>query len=210
MPVPLPYRNPGSSAGGGGNFGGGGGGGNGFGGFTRDTKTNDVSQTLGSIGLYADSIIQLSKRLQLIPGVRFDLFFYQQDQIRPTVDPRLTLRYSWHRRTVLKAAAGLFTNSPPEGLSNAVIGNPNLELEHAVHLSAGIEQGLWPRALSLDAQLLRGCSCWIHRASCRLAFGGAFRCLGWLGKPQPANNSSHLLPIYATISSIISALGGCP
>ena len=113
----------------------------------------NIKQTIGSIGLYVDAILKVGRRLQIIPGLRFDLFFYQEDQVRPWLDPRLTLRYRLDKATTLKAGAGLYSLSPPPPQSNSVTGNPALVLEHAAHFSLGVERQLFYRPLSLDLQL---------------------------------------------------------
>lgn len=118
------------------------------------TQKVDVTQTIGSIGLYVDAIINVTPKLQLIPGVRFDLFFYQQDNIRPDLGPRLTARYRLFKDTTLKAAAGLYSRAPGPNQTNKISGNPNMVLEHAGHFAVGVEiQKLWLDALSLDAQV---------------------------------------------------------
>jgi TonB family protein len=151
IPLPKPFRNPAEST----TIPGGGGGGGGGGppALTTDSERVEVQQTIGSVGLYLDSIIDVTKRLQLIPGLRFDLFFYQENQIKASLDPRLTARYQLDKKTVLKAGAGLYSLSPPPPQSNAVTGNPNLVLEHAAHFSIGVERPLFTDALKLDLQL---------------------------------------------------------
>lgn len=141
IPLPKPYRDPGAPSG----FN--------LGSLTSETQKINVKQTIGSIGLYADAIIDVTPKLQLIPGLRFDLFFYQEDQIKPSLDPRFTLRYALNKDTTLKGAAGMYSLSPPPNQSNSVTGNPNLVLEHSAHFSVGVERKLWIDALKLDLQL---------------------------------------------------------
>lgn len=143
VPIPAPYRNPAAPVRGQRNF---------ANAFTDEVHPIDVSQWLGSIGLYVDSIVDVTDRLKLIPGVRFDLFFYQDNNIRPFVAPRVTARYKLFEPTVLKAAAGLFSQAPQPNQSNRVVGNPKLVLEKAAHFALGFEQQLFLPALSLDVE----------------------------------------------------------
>jgi TonB family protein len=153
IPVLKRYRDPGAASGG---FGGGGGGGGGpqQTSLTAETERFDITQTIGSVGLYVDAIWNLTPKLTLIPGLRFDLFFYQEDNIKPSLGPRLTLRYDWLEQTTLKAAAGMYSRAPSPGLTNAVTGNPNLQIENAAHFAIGVEQRLpFYKPLFIDAQL---------------------------------------------------------
>ncbi|MBW2734785.1 MAG: TonB-dependent receptor [Deltaproteobacteria bacterium] len=141
IPLPKPYRDPGASSA------------VSLASFGAETEKISIQQTIGSVGLYVDAIFDATSKLQLIPGLRFDLFFYQEDQIMPSLDPRLTVRYALNKATTLKAAAGMYSLSPPPNQANAVLGNPNLVLEHAAHFSVGVERQLWIDALKLDLQL---------------------------------------------------------
>ena len=135
VPVPVDYRNPGSGI---------------------DLQTSDKSETLVydqwqyGIGFYGDAIINVTDKLQLIPGARFEFFRYFGHS-RMAVDPRLTARFKMLPRTTLKGAAGLYSNNPGAQQVNDLYGNPNLVLEHAAHFSLGVEQQIL-KALSLDVQ----------------------------------------------------------
>jgi outer membrane receptor protein involved in Fe transport len=136
IPIPTNYRNPGAG---------------------RDqvlsveTQEVTIDQWSYGIGFYADSILEVTDRLQLIPGVRFELFRYFEND-RLAVDPRLTARYALRSDTSLKAGAGLYSQAPQPPQVTEQFGNPHLTLEHAAHLSAGVEHQILP-ALSIDAQL---------------------------------------------------------
>ncbi len=137
VPAPADYRNPGSGQ---------------AVEFLDEDLIFNIDQVQFGLGLYADAVIDLTDRLQLIPGVRADLFRYF-GQTRLSVDPRATARYKLLPLTTLKAAAGMFSNPPNPREVNEDYGNPNLVLLHAVHVSAGFEQR-FPRldALGLDLQ----------------------------------------------------------
>ncbi len=135
VPIPVDYRNPGSG---------------------QDVQIEDESTELDynqwqyGLGFYADSIVNVTDKLQLIPGVRFDIMSYF-GHTRMSVDPRLTMRYELLPKTTIKAAAGMYSNHPEPREVNDEYGNPNLVLEHAAHFSAGVEQKIL-KALSLDVQ----------------------------------------------------------
>ncbi len=135
VPIPVDYRNPGSG---------------------KDVQIEDESSELEynqwqyGLGFYADAIINVTDKLQLIPGARFDIMRYFGNT-RMSVDPRITARYQMLPKTTIKAAAGLYSNHPEPREVNDQYGNPNLVLEHAAHFSLGVEQKIF-KALSLDVQ----------------------------------------------------------
>lgn len=134
VPTPKDYRNPGGRTGG-----------------TDETQTVEIKGWQFGIGFYGDVILDVTDRLQLIPGARLEVYRYFGND-RLAAEPRLTARYKLLEKTTLKAAAGLYSRPPEPREVNETWGNPNLNLEHAAQLSAGVEQQLLP-ALSLDAQL---------------------------------------------------------
>jgi len=134
VPTPKDYRNPGGRTGG-----------------TDETQTVEIKGWQFGIGFYGDVILDVTDRLQLIPGARLEVYRYFGND-RLSAEPRLTARYRILDKTTLKAAAGLYSRPPEPREVNDTWGNPNLNLEHAAQLSAGVEQQLLP-ALSLDAQL---------------------------------------------------------
>ena len=143
IPVPRPYRDPATPTGGPPG--------------TRNESTDEVEavdqgQALGSIGLYVDGLINVTDKFQIIPGLRFDTFFYIEDNVRPTLDPRITMRYALSPETVLKAGAGIYSKSPQPNQANRLTGNPNLVVEHAAQFSVGFEQQVFWPALKLDVQ----------------------------------------------------------
>ena len=135
IPVLADYRNPG-------------GGRNNT--FSDSTEPVVLKHWRTGIGAYVDAIIKLTDKLQLVPGVRGELFTYFGSE-RLALDPRLLLRYKLLPKTSLKAAAGFYSKAPDPNEANDTFGRPDLQLEHAAHFSIGVEQQLLP-ALSLDAQ----------------------------------------------------------
>ena len=117
---------------------------------------SEVRELRGGIGVYLDAVIGFGKRLKLIPGARFDLVFFL-DSVRPSTNPRLAARYTLFDSTTLKGAAGLFSQAPANLPIDRTSEQPRLYLEHALHLSAGVEQKLLP-ALGLDVSVF-----YIHR-----------------------------------------------
>lgn len=146
IPLPVPYRNPAAPVGGDGGPGGGGG-------LTAEVQPVRVDQLLGSLGGYLGAVLDLTGRLQLLPSLRVDGFFYYEENLRLAVDPRLSARYRLDAATVLKGGAGLYTKAPEPQESNAFTGNPKLVLAHAAQFSAGVERTLFVPELLLDAQL---------------------------------------------------------
>jgi TonB family protein len=73
----------------------------------------------------------------LVPGVRAD---YLSTLREWSADPRLSVRYQWFANTALKAGVGLFSQEPQYYENLQTIGNPDVNLAHALHLSLGAEQ----------------------------------------------------------------------
>lgn len=81
--------------------------------------------------------------LLLVPGMRLDYNYALDDY---AFDPRLSARYDvvvdeekrpW---TTVKAAVGLYSQRPTPDESDSTFGNPDIELEKSLHVSAGFEQ----------------------------------------------------------------------
>ena len=110
------------------------------------------------IGLYVDGIFQLTDKLTLIPGARFDLY-NQWGETFVSVGPRLTAKYQLieqdnerlFRGTLLKGAVGNYSKAAGFVESAERFGNVNLSPENAVHASLGFEQQIYS-ALKLDLQ----------------------------------------------------------
>jgi hypothetical protein len=142
VPIPLDYRNLGSGET------------TGKGNvlpLSSDVVPYDLRLFQFGIGLYCDAIVNATERLQLIPGVRFELYRYV-DQLHLSVDPRLTARFALRPSTTLKAGAGIYSQQPGPNEVTERFGNPHLGLKHAAHFSVGAEHRFLP-FLSVDAQL---------------------------------------------------------
>ena len=101
--------------------------------------------------LWAEAIAEPGDRLQLVPGLRLELYRFPQAW-RPVVEPRLSARYGLLEGTTLKAAGGIYHQHPTIFEINEVIGNPRLHPERARHLVVGLEQDIG-EVFDLDFQL---------------------------------------------------------
>ncbi len=91
-----------------------------------------------AVGLHADMAWDFTNKLRLIPGLRLDSYLLS-GQGRFFADPRLVARYAIDERWTAKGYAGVFSQPPqPEALDKQY-GNPDLGLEHAVHVGLGGE-----------------------------------------------------------------------
>ena len=108
------------------------------------------AQIIG-LGAYIDLGIDITGKLKLVPSLRVD--GYLLDGIaRDSVDPRLVARYQLAPTLTLKSYVGQFSQPPqPEGLDRR-FGNPDLGIEHGIHMGLGYEwkpDHLW----SVDSEL---------------------------------------------------------
>jgi len=118
--------------------------------FTQNTQEYTIDSLQYGVGLYSDVVLQLTDRLQVIPGLRLDLFHYF-GTTRFSLSPRITARFKLLEVTTLKGAVGMFTQEPSLREADVRFGNPNLNLRQAVHASLGVEQWI-TKNLSLDLQ----------------------------------------------------------
>ncbi len=95
------------------------------------------SQTFG-IAPYAEVGIDATKRLKLVPALRFDSMIID-GQDRYSIDPRLVFRYQLSDTLVGKGYVGRFSQPPqPEALDKR-FGNPDIGFEHGYHYGVGYE-----------------------------------------------------------------------
>ncbi|MFH1129984.1 MAG: TonB family protein [Pseudomonadota bacterium] len=106
IPVPVDYRNPGAPLSFGSTFD-----------VTSDTQQVDLDELTGGIGAYMDSVFSIGDKLEIIPGLRAELFFYAGN-VHPSLNPRLTARYNLLPSTILKSAAGMYSQAPNPGQTN--------------------------------------------------------------------------------------------
>jgi hypothetical protein len=101
-------------------------------------------------GLHVDLGWDVTSKLRLVPGLRLD-GYRLEGVCRFSTDPRLVARYQVNDRWMAKAYTGLFHQPPqPEALDDEY-GNPDLELEQALHVGIG---GEWKpaRRWTIDAE----------------------------------------------------------
>jgi TonB family protein len=84
--------------------------------------------------------------LDVLPAVRAD---WTRALERWSVDPRLAVRWRVAEATVLKAAAGVFQQTPEPGETDSSVGATGLRYRRSLQTSAGFEQGILP-GLDLD------------------------------------------------------------
>jgi len=97
----------------------------------------EASRFISLPGAYAELALRPVPELLVSPGVRVD----HNDFIRASaLDPRLNARLEVAPETTLKAGVGRFSQSPDERLVFAEVGNPELGMTHAIHVSGGVEQ----------------------------------------------------------------------
>lgn len=102
-----------------------------------------------SEAFYVEGQLDL-QRLHVLAGLRADLWTYYE-QVRTSLDPRLTLRYDVLDSATLKGSVGLYHQSPlPFELAER-FGNPDLPLEEGWQYGAGAEVRL-TRSLDVDLQ----------------------------------------------------------
>lgn len=90
-----------------------------------------------------------TESLLVVPGVRLDYDHKLRDF---SINPRLNARWQLVEGTTLKGGVGGYMQRPQPDESDPDFGNPDIDLEHSVHTSAGVEQKL-PGEWTLDASL---------------------------------------------------------
>lgn len=104
-----------------------------------------------ALGLYGEVAWDVGRGVRLIPGLRVDGYFLAGEP-RLTLDPRLVARWQVVPSTAVKAYVGVFHQPPQaEGL-DAQFGNPELGLERAIHVGAGVERKL-TKHVEVDAEV---------------------------------------------------------
>lgn len=109
-------------------------------------------------GWYGELEWQATRKLRLVPSVRFD---YARDTGHSDLSPRLNARYELlgktdragnpSHQTVLKGGVGVFHQPPQFQETDEVFGTPGLESNRAIHYGLGVERELWDNVdLSLE------------------------------------------------------------
>jgi TonB family protein len=105
--------------------------------------------TINDPAIYLETIIDPTKELSLVPGVRLDFYSYIAEY---SVAPRFSIRYALSTTTTLKGATGLYYQEPQPDEESEEFGNPDIKLERAIHYVAGVEQK-FGELFNLDFQL---------------------------------------------------------
>lgn len=101
-----------------------------------DFVFTELDDTWHSTAVFAELEVKPVESLLLVPGVRLDHFSRTGEL---AVSPRLTARQDVTERWALKAGVGLFVQEPQLIETDDELGNPDLDLEKAMHYSAGVE-----------------------------------------------------------------------
>lgn len=104
-------------------------------------------------GVRADAVLTVVPRVEVVPGVRFDVFG-SADQRAASVDPRLAARFDVTDAVHVVHAYGLATQAPSTPVTLPAIGIARLEggLQRAAQTSAGVEVDL-PEDVTATASL---------------------------------------------------------
>ncbi|GAB4563768.1 MAG: hypothetical protein Tsb0020_13200 [Haliangiales bacterium] len=118
-----------------------------------DVPPEDLARNIDffGYGLHADLGWDATSALRLVPGLRFDGYWLNGER-RYTLDPRLVARYQLTPSWLLKGNLGLFHQPPAPEVVDSLIGNRDLDLEHARHFGAGVEWKPRPH-WSIDAEI---------------------------------------------------------
>jgi hypothetical protein len=121
-------------------------------GRTRRTITN-ISRTLTDLGLgaYAEALWDVTPRLRVVPGLRFDWFHYVGTD-KLSLDPRLVARFRLTDSTFFKGGLGIFHQPPTPPQLDKQFGNAQLPLLYAHQYHLGIEHAFSP-AISFDGTI---------------------------------------------------------
>ncbi|MCK6545208.1 TonB-dependent receptor, partial [Myxococcota bacterium] len=119
----------------------------GDGGETRDNLEVKTSATDLSPALWVEGTIDVGP-VRVIPGLRFDHHGVADAR---TIDPRLVAFYEVTKGTRVKGAVGRYSSPPDPELLAPTFGNPDLEPEHAIHTSVGVDHELpWRLQASVE------------------------------------------------------------
>ncbi len=99
--------------------------------------------------VWAEFQARPTEDLLVVPGVRFD---YDQKLADIAFDPRINARWQIVDGTTLKGGLGAYTQLPQPDESDPDFGNPEINLEHSLHTTIGVEQKL-PKEFLVDASL---------------------------------------------------------
>jgi TonB family protein len=120
---------------------------------TRPLQETQSSETGFRPAWYVEAELTPLDRLRVVPGMRLD---FARDSGHADFSPRLNARYdlvkgqgadpgagvAFKRRTTLKGGVGVYDQPPEFQETDPVFGTENLESNHSVHYSVGVEQEL--------------------------------------------------------------------
>ncbi len=116
-----------------------------------DIPPQVVARSVESLGaaFHADLAIDLGP-VRVVPGLRLDSYLIAGKSLS-SADPRITARWQTDPMWTLKGFVGRFSQPPQPEALDSTFGNPNVEIEHAMHYGAGVE---WrpSRLWSADAE----------------------------------------------------------
>ncbi|MCA9582691.1 MAG: TonB-dependent receptor, partial [Myxococcales bacterium] len=115
---------------------------------SRTTSTVASSDVAYRPAAYAEMSLRPIDPLEFIVGMRADWYREIQEW---SVDPRAAAILSLSDDTRLKGGVGIFSQPPEFQESSEILGNPNLDPNHALHTSAGVEHDIIP-GLSVGAE----------------------------------------------------------
>ncbi len=91
-----------------------------------------------NVAVYGEVAVDVGGGVRLIPGLRLDSYVLAS-QPRFSADPRLVARWAIDDQWTAKGYVGLFNQPPQQERFDFRFGNPDLELEYAVHTGLGGE-----------------------------------------------------------------------
>jgi TonB family protein len=117
---------------------------------SRNLVSSKTTTVAFEPGVFAEAVVKPRADLKIVAGVRGDYETYMQ---RGWVDPRVALFWQAYEDLTVKAAAGLYHQTPDyrTGLLSPVYGNPNLLPEAGSHYMVGLEKR-FSDAVTLDVQ----------------------------------------------------------
>jgi TonB family protein len=98
---------------------------------------------------YVEADWRAFDRLRIVAGLRVDADS-RLGGANAWVDPRLAAFYDVQPGTTVTAAAGLFGSAPQPEQTTRTFGNPDLGVQHALHLALGVKQAL-PFSSTIEA-----------------------------------------------------------
>jgi TonB family protein len=104
--------------------------------LTRTVESRGQGQSYLAPAGFIEGELQPLPSLLLLPGLRVDYFSRVEQTL---VQPRLTARWQFADHFTVKGGAGLFVQPPDFDETDDIFGNPQLELERALHYSGGVE-----------------------------------------------------------------------